>query len=157
MARRVGATIVLMATGMMALSADFERELRASADPERARNEKAYLKSDLEFIGVAFFEVGRRIKALMREHPIERDETLALAEDLWRPPIFELRAAAVEVLSRREKTLSAADLPFLERLIRESGTWALVDGLAGDVAGAVVVREPEAAAPVLDRWAADPE
>jgi 3-methyladenine DNA glycosylase AlkD len=146
-----------MAIGVMGLSADLDRELRTDPDPERAANEKAYLKSDLEFIGVPFFEVGRRLKALMREHPLEHDEVVAFAADLWQRPVFELRAAAVEALSRREKTLSAEDLPFLERLIRESGTWALVDGLAGDVAGSVVAREPDAAMPILDRWAADPD
>jgi 3-methyladenine DNA glycosylase AlkD len=151
----LGATIVRMATGVMALSADLERELRAAPDAERAVNEKAYLKSDLEFIGVPFFEVGRRLRALLREQPLDHDAVVAFVSDLWERPVFELRAAAVEALTRREATLSVADLPFVERLIRDSRTWALVDGLAGDVAGAVVAREPEAAEPYLDRWAAD--
>jgi 3-methyladenine DNA glycosylase AlkD len=134
---------------------DLEAELTGAGSPERAVSEKAYLKSDLVFLGTGFFEVGRRIKDLMRANPLEHNECLALAEELWRRPIFEMRAAAVEVLSRREQTLSPADFPLLERLIRESQTWALVDGLAGDVAGAIVARRPDEAEPVLDRWVAD--
>jgi hypothetical protein len=102
----------------------------------------AYLKSDLEFLGAGFFEVGRRIKELTRAEPMAHDDAVALAQELWKPPIFECRAAAVEILSRREKVLGPVDLPLLERRIRESRPWALVDGLAGDVAGAVVGRLP---------------
>jgi 3-methyladenine DNA glycosylase AlkD len=134
---------------------EFEEELRGAGDPERSVNEKAYLKSDLEFLGTGFFEVGRRIKELMKASPLDHDASLALAHQLWRRPIFETRAAAVEVLTRREQALTPADFPLLEQLIRESRTWALVDGLAGDVAGAVVARSPIESGPVLDRWTAD--
>jgi 3-methyladenine DNA glycosylase AlkD len=51
--------------------------------------------------------------------------------------------------------LGAADAPLLERLLRESRTWALVDGLAASVVGVLVEREPAAMGPVLDRWATD--
>jgi 3-methyladenine DNA glycosylase AlkD len=62
--------------------------------------------------------------------------------------------AAVELLDLRSELLEAGDLEVIERLIRESRTWALVDGLAASVAGSVVERAP-AACPTLDRWAAD--
>ena len=45
-------------------------------------------------------------------------------------------------------------MPLLERLIRESRTWALVDGLAASVAGPLVDRFPELTV-VLDRWSVD--
>jgi 3-methyladenine DNA glycosylase AlkD len=45
-------------------------------------------------------------------------------------------------------------MAWLELLVRESRTWALVDGLAASVVGSLVERAPEAAA-VLDRWAVD--
>jgi 3-methyladenine DNA glycosylase AlkD len=144
-----------MALDITRFASELEAELTAAGDPERAVSEKAYLKSDLAFLGLGIFEIGRRIKDLVRANPLEHDECLALAEELWRRPIFEMRAAAVEVLSRREKMLSPADFAFLERLIRESRTWALVDGLAGDVAGAVVARDPAESEPILDSWAAD--
>jgi len=40
----------------------------------------------------------------------------------------------------------------IERLIRESKTWALVDGLAIDVVGTLLLRDPTVVA-TLDRWA----
>jgi 3-methyladenine DNA glycosylase AlkD len=39
--------------------------------------------------------------------------------------------------------------------VRESRTWALVDGLAGDVLGDLVRRDPDGVSTILDRWAAD--
>jgi 3-methyladenine DNA glycosylase AlkD len=144
-----------MGTEITTLADQLEAELRAIGSPERAVTEKAYLKSNLEFLGSGSFVVGRRIKEVTGAEPMAHDAAVALAEALWSRPIFELRAAAVEILSRRDKVLGPDDLPLLERLIRESGTWALVDGLAGDVASAIVARHPVKSEPILDRWAAD--
>ena len=58
------------------------------------------------------------------------------------------------MLDLRCELLQAGDLELVERLIRESRTWALVDGLAPSVAGRLVERHPELAA-TLDRWATD--
>lgn len=62
--------------------------------------------------------------------------------------------AAAFLLDLHHRLLSAADLPLLERLIRESRTWALVDGLAGDVVGRLLLADPNTPAS-LDRWATD--
>ena len=50
--------------------------------------------------------------------------------------------AAVMLLDLHPKLVSAADLAVLERLIRESRTWALVDALAGDVVGTIRAAHP---------------
>jgi 3-methyladenine DNA glycosylase AlkD len=47
------------------------------------------------------------------------------------------------------------DLELVERLVRESKTWALVDGLATDVAGRIALKHPVEVSPILDRWATD--
>ena len=73
---------------------------------------------------------------------------------LWRRRIFELRAAAVEILRARVAVLQASDLAATERLIRDSQTWALVDFLAIDVAGGLLVRFPPLGVE-LDRWSRD--
>jgi 3-methyladenine DNA glycosylase AlkD len=62
--------------------------------------------------------------------------------------------AAVELLELYCDRLDPEDAALLERLLRESRTWALVDGLAASVVGRLVERYPELGA-VLDRWAAD--
>jgi 3-methyladenine DNA glycosylase AlkD len=52
--------------------------------------------------------------------------------------------------------LKESDMRLVERLIRESKTWALVDFLAPSVAGPLVEDHPELG-PTLDRWAEDPD
>ena len=61
---------------------------------------------------------------------------------------------AVELLELFVDRLEPDDIEFLERLLRESRTWALVDGLAASVVGPLVERYGEMGT-VLDRWAAD--
>ena len=138
-----------------ALAAELDAQLRARGRPERARQEKAYLKSALEHYGASMPVIGSLTKAFHREHPaLGHDEVVDLAEQLWSRPVHECRAAAVELLDLYGGVLGAGDMPLLERLLRESRTWALVDGLAASVVGPLVERVPEAAA-VLDRWATD--
>jgi 3-methyladenine DNA glycosylase AlkD len=82
------------------------------------------------------------------------DELIAMVEALWRQPVHERRTCAAFLLHARVDLLGPQDLPLLERLMRDSRTWALVDVLAGDALGALLVRRPEAA-PQIDRWASD--
>ncbi|MGZ6256010.1 MAG: DNA alkylation repair protein, partial [Candidatus Limnocylindria bacterium] len=91
-------------------------ELRSVAQPERAVQEKAYLKSDLQFLGASFWETQRIVKAFVRgADPLDRDQLVALVEALWAEPVHERRAAAVVLLELHPKMLSPTDLPLLER------------------------------------------
>jgi 3-methyladenine DNA glycosylase AlkD len=62
--------------------------------------------------------------------------------------------AAVEILTLVAPRLGAGDLATVKRLLRESGTWALVDGLAVNVAGEIALRDQQSW-PVIDGWAED--
>lgn len=129
--------------------------LEAAANPERAWREKAYLKSQLTHLGVSVPAVRKVVRALARGKPdLSRGEVLALVEGLWVEPVHERRMAAVELLDVYGDRLEPEDLTLVERLIRESKTWALVDGLAATVAGSLVGRFPDLAT-ALDRWAVD--
>jgi 3-methyladenine DNA glycosylase AlkD len=131
-------------------------ELRAVGNPDRAAQEKAYLKSDLEFFGESVWEIRRVAKAFASGAPLlAHDDLNALVEALWAEPIFERRMASVVLLELHPKLLGPADLPLIERQLRESRTWALVDALATDVVGGILARSPVEVTPVLDRWATD--
>lgn len=148
-------TIALMAGEVTHLAAEIEATLRAAGTPERAAHEKQYLKSDLQFLGASFWEIRRAVKGVLDRESLEHDRLVALVRELWLEPIHERRMAAVVALELHESELSTADLALIEELLRDSRTWALVDGLAGDVAGSVVQRDPTGADPVLDRWSAN--
>ena len=61
---------------------------------------------------------------------------------------------AVLLLEAFQPLLRPADIALLQRLIRESKTWAFVDELAIAITGPLVERSPELLQ-VLDRWAQD--
>jgi 3-methyladenine DNA glycosylase AlkD len=143
-----------------ALADELEARLREHANPERAEQERRYLKSELHHLGVSVPAIRRVTRHLLREqHPeLGHDEVVALVAALWDRPaaaIHERRMAATEVLERSVDLLSADDVPLLERLVRESRTWALVDGLAVSVIGQVVDRDRGELDPVVRRWATD--
>ena len=139
-----------------ARAARIETRLRDIGRPERAAQEQRYLKSDLDFLGATVWQIRAVVKAHVAELPsLDHDELIALVEALWAEPIHERRMAATVLLEMRNGWLTAADLPLLERLIRASLTWALVDGLAGDVVGDILAADGAGTQPVLDRWARD--
>jgi len=128
-------------------------DLEAAGTPERASAEKRYLKSDLSFLGASMPQISTAVESALGRGHLTRDDAVDLAAKLWAADVFERRMAAYVVLQRHAAALSADDLPFLERFVRESGTWALVDGLATGVIGRIVEADAERAAPILDRWA----
>jgi 3-methyladenine DNA glycosylase AlkD len=136
-------------------AASIERRLRAIGTPERAEAEKRYLKSNLVHLGATVWQIRRETRAFAKAHPdLSHHDLVELVDELWAKPVHERRMAAIFLLEAYPELVGSSDLALLERLVRESKTWALVDGLAGDVMGALLVRHPEAASK-LDRWAAD--
>jgi len=132
-----------------------ERELRTAGSSARAASEQKYLKSTLEFAGTTVPATRAIVKSWRQDHPdLTREQLIRLGAALWDGPLFECKMAAVILLTDRRRLLEAADADFVERLLRTSGTWALVDALASDVMGSLVDRFP-ALLGTLDTWAAD--
>jgi 3-methyladenine DNA glycosylase AlkD len=86
--------------------------------------------------------------------PIDRTTLVREAVRLWDDPIFEQRLAVVFLLDRFDAQLRSRDLPLIERMIRESKTWALVDELAIRVVGPLLERH-SALTRSIDRWSRD--
>ncbi len=132
-----------------------EETMRPLGESERAEHSKGYLKIDLRFLGLRVPVLRKAVKAQLREtDDLDHDAVIAIVEALWDSDLFERRAAAVEVLSARPQLVETSDLPLLERMLRESNTWALVDALAIDTVGMLLERDPGVQVE-LDRWASD--
>src|ERR1700682_2456850 len=138
-----------------ALAEAIDIELRRHRNPARARAEKAYLKSDLEFIGVGLPAMRQTVRSLKRQHAgLDRRGLVALVTLLWSRPVFERRMVAILLLEAFQPLLRPTGLRLLVRLIRQSRTWAFVDELAVAIVGPLVERSP-AVLRVIDRWAED--
>jgi 3-methyladenine DNA glycosylase AlkD len=137
------------------VAAAIDVELRRHRNPARAPAEKAYLKSDLEFLGVGLPALRQVVRSLKKEHAgLDRRELVALVTILWSGPVFERRMMAILLMEAFEPLLRPADMKLLERLIRASKTWAFVDELAIAITGPLVERSPELLR-AIDRWAED--
>ncbi len=140
---------------MEAAASGIETELRTRGTSERAEAEKKYLKTDLEHIGATMGDIRATVKSFVRQHPnLSHDDLITLTDELWAKPVHERRMAAVVILESCPDLVGPQDFGFIEKLIRESKTWALVDGLATQVAGNILANYPNEA-PTLDRWATD--
>ena len=137
-----------------ALHAVLYTRLAEQGSAERAEGERRYLHSELTHLGVRLPVLRRITRQVLHEQRLGLTECLTLVEDLWPEPVFELRQVAVQVLVDSSEELDVSHLALIERLIRQSGTWALVDPLATTVTGSILRRHP-AAHTVLDRWIAD--
>ncbi|HEY6237772.1 MAG TPA: DNA alkylation repair protein [Thermoplasmata archaeon] len=131
--------------------------MRRSGDPGRAIAAKAYLHSDLTFFGVGTEVTRRHTREMdLRHGAWSREELRDAVRSAWSTSTHELRAAAIELLVRHRDLLSARDVPFLERLLRTSHTWAYVDELAVHVVGPLLERT-SGRDEILARWARDPD
>src|SRR5438128_9902227 len=132
-----------------------DAELRRHRNPARAVAEKAYLKSDLEFLGVGLPAMRAVLRSITQHHrQLDRQALVELTTALWDRPLFEWRMMAVLFLDAFEPLLRRSDITLLERLIRQSKTWAFVDELSIAVTGPLVERSA-GLLDVLDRWSVD--
>ena len=145
----------------------FVEAFRAAGTRERAEQEKRYLKSDLEFFGVTVPAIRRELGAFTGSNRgIGRAEVLGVVGRMWAPfdpdaigtqdrrPVHELRMGSVLLLEGFAGMLLPDDAALIERMIRESKTWAYVDNLAASVMGPLVEANP-GLMETLDRWAED--
>lgn len=137
------------------LARRIERRLSSQGTRERAAQEKRYLKSTLRHYGASVPAIRATVRAELAATPeLSRAGLREAVVALWQRGVHELRMAAVELLDQRSELLCASDVRLVERLLREAKTWALVDGLAASVMGALVERLPTLTR-TLDRWAKD--
>ncbi|MEI6622456.1 MAG: DNA alkylation repair protein [Actinomycetes bacterium] len=134
--------------------------------PERAVQEKRYLKSPMLHFGVRVPIVRKTVQTWWKE--IERQaksdgaaptasEVLVTSDLLWDDDVYEMREASIELLRFRVAMLGPDHLGVCESRIRESFTWALVDSISTDIVGRIVGRPgaDELCGPVLDQWSHD--
>jgi 3-methyladenine DNA glycosylase AlkD len=119
--------------------ARIQEALQPLADAGRAKAMAANMQGKFAFLGIQ--TPARRQAAL----PVMRAFTgnpLDVARELWALPAREYQYVAVDLLRRRNKQMTASDLPALEALVEDKSWWDTVDGLAPTI-GAIVAREPQ--------------
>ncbi|MCZ6642540.1 MAG: DNA alkylation repair protein [Gammaproteobacteria bacterium] len=138
-----------------ALLFEFDKE----ADPERALQQQAYMKSAMPYLGIMMPVLRSAAKSVFKAHPIDDPDSwhdTALA--IWRKARYrEERYAAIDLvaLPRYRKWLTPDSLPMLEEFIVTGAWWDYVDGIATRFFGHLLTNYPEALSPLLWAWAED--
>ncbi len=138
------------------LTTALRKALADAADPKRAPQMQAYMKSELPYRGVPT-PVARGIQRdLLKQHPIaDREELERVVRELWKADYREERYAAIGLARRHTKYHDLTLLPLFRMMIETGAWWDYVDGIAADLIGGLLAAYPREMKAELKRWIRD--
>jgi 3-methyladenine DNA glycosylase AlkD len=136
--------------------------LAARANPAKADGMRAYMKSEMPYLGVQTAGMGEVARDVFPAHPLASfDDWRETVVALWSEARFrEERYAALGLIawrSYRPFRTSLAALPLYEQLIVNGAWWDLVDGLATHEVGDLLRRFPDEMRETLLAWSRGPD
>ena len=137
------------------------RELASRADPVKAPQMRAYMKSAMPFRGVQNPGVRAASAAAFAAHPLASFEDWRdTAQALWREAKYrEDRTAAILLTGVRQykdyRTLEA--LPLYEEFVVTGAWWDFVDAVAGQRLGELLERYPAQMTKTMRKWSRSPD
>jgi 3-methyladenine DNA glycosylase AlkD len=133
--------------------------LQKAADPVKAPQMQAYMKSTMPYRGVSSPEQKAIWKAVFLSHPLSsRQEWRQVALALWQEATFrEERYAAIALTGLRQyaRYRTMASVPMFEQMIVTGAWWDFVDAIAGRHLGDVLRADPAPMSKLMRRWARD--
>jgi 3-methyladenine DNA glycosylase AlkD len=139
--------------------AEVRRRLAEVADPARAPQMQAYMKSSMPFRGVGMPALRRVLREVFAQCRLaHRDAWQAAVLELWDGARFrEERYAAVELTGHRfyRGWQDPEALGLYRHLVVTGAWWDYVDGVASGRVGPILRACPEVVEPVVRRWAVD--
>ena len=131
--------------------------LRDLADPTRAPLMRAYMKSEMPFLGIPAPQHRKACKAVIRTHLLgSEDEWRDAVLTLWRDAKYREERYAAVVLSDHPvygKYHTMRALPIYEELITTGAWWDYVDFIAGHNVGELLRQYPAKMGKILRKWA----
>jgi 3-methyladenine DNA glycosylase AlkD len=133
--------------------------LAESADPVKAPQMQAYMKSAMPYRGVSAPVLRRLCRQTFAAHPLDSaGEWQRVVLTLWREASFreERYAAVLLTESKRYRDfLTFASVPMFEEMIVTGAWWDFVDTIAGHSLGAILRADPRRMKPLMRRWSKD--
>jgi 3-methyladenine DNA glycosylase AlkD len=133
--------------------------LKTAADPRKAPEMQAYMKSAMPYRGVSSPDQKRIWRRLFAEHPLSSaEEWRGVALTLWRDAAFReerYAATALTDLSRYASYRTVEALPMVEEMIVTGAWWDLVDPLASHHLGDILRSDRRRVSPLMKKWARD--
>ena len=130
-----------------------ERELRKRADPAAAVDMARYMKTTMPFYGVKMPDRTPIARTLAeRWAPQSAAEYRRLVEGLWGRTHREMKYLAIGAAVKHRSFIEPTMLPLYRRLIVTGAWWDLVDGVASELVGKVLLDHRKWATPRLREW-----
>jgi 3-methyladenine DNA glycosylase AlkD len=133
--------------------------LAALAEPVKAPQMQAYMKSAMPYRGVATPPRRMLMKDLLGARaPVDRATWEATVLALWDDAAYrEERYAAVDICAHRSTRAwqDAATVPLYEHFIVTGAWWDHVDAVAAHLVGPILRSDPSGAKPTIRRWVTD--
>jgi 3-methyladenine DNA glycosylase AlkD len=133
--------------------------LKEAADPVKASQMQAYMKSLMPYRGVSAPVQRALWRTIFGQYPpMPEEQWRAVALELWRQASYrEERYAAVAFtdlkMYRPYRTMDA--MPMFEEMIVTGAWWDFVDAIAGHHLGDVLRANPRRMKPLMRRWSTD--
>jgi len=131
--------------------------LSAAGDPERARAQQAYMKSEMPFFGVSSPELKELLRPLLKGfRPASREKWDETVRSLWdgathREERYAAIAFAQHPGAKKWRDPDALDL--YQHLISTGAWWDLVDVVASDLVGPVLLTYRRKTTRLMREWA----
>jgi len=129
------------------------------ANPEKAPQMQAYMKSKMPYLGVTSPERKALLKEAVPAYPLESAEVFReVVMAFWREATYrEERYVAMDIADhRRYRTYQTLDmLPLYEEMIVVGAWWDYVDMIASHLIGGLLKRYPDVMTPEMRAWAHD--
>jgi 3-methyladenine DNA glycosylase AlkD len=133
------------------------REMKAAADPVRARGMQAYMKSTMPYYGIKMDGVRAISRSVFDGSTMSCDEWAKTILEIWRGARYrEERYAALYLLGmrRHRDCLGPNAMPMLEELVVTGAWWDYVDEVAHTI-GDILRANPRKMKPLMRRWSTD--
>lgn len=133
--------------------------LAERADPVKAPEMRAYMKSEMNFLGVQKPARRELTREIFRAYPLpDRESFTEAVLTLWREAEYrEERYVAMDLTGDRAyaRLLDSESLELYDEMIVTGAWWDYVDEIAARRIGPILLAEPEVLKPRLRAWAAD--
>lgn len=124
---------------------EFKNKLNRYKNSDRAKKEKAYLKSPEDFYGVSLWEINEIIKEFRKKNPtLEKDKLFKLTAKLWKSSYHEEKTIAIKLLESYSSYLSLKDMTLLETMLNQSSGWAHIDEISCHLVSAILAKNKQA-------------
>jgi len=128
--------------------------LQRIADPVRAREMAAYMKTQMPFFGVPSRDRKVIVRTLSEAFPATtRNEYQHNVRALWRGPHREEKYLAVGYARSFSRFVTLSSIPLYRTMITSGAWWDFVDEIAAHLVGTVLLHQRVRAASRVGEWA----